>query len=153
MLCLLGIRRQQCRHVSPLIGAAVSALQFPWISYSDLWTLAGCVAVEEMGGGFHLQGACLLMPDRGPGILGLLRPVACVMQLPSHSCPAIEMQASTSIGRQASLHPPFTCWWPAAQHIFCGSQRYLVSGSSLHLSGIAGSAQGPRCAPPAGAQI
>eukprot|EP00891_Asterochloris_glomerata_P008407 jgi/Astpho2/8407/Aster-01462 len=24
--------------------------QFPWISYSDLWTLAGCVAVEEMGG-------------------------------------------------------------------------------------------------------
>ncbi|KAK9807871.1 hypothetical protein WJX72_011750 [[Myrmecia] bisecta] len=24
--------------------------QFPWISYSDLWTLAGAVAVEEMGG-------------------------------------------------------------------------------------------------------
>lgn len=22
----------------------------PWISYADLWTLAGCVAVEEMGG-------------------------------------------------------------------------------------------------------
>ncbi|EIE21758.1 heme peroxidase [Coccomyxa subellipsoidea C-169] len=24
--------------------------QFPWISYSDLWTLAGAVAIEEMGG-------------------------------------------------------------------------------------------------------
>lgn len=24
--------------------------QFPWISYADLWTLAGCVAIEEMGG-------------------------------------------------------------------------------------------------------
>lgn len=24
--------------------------QFPWISYADLWTLAGAVAVEEMGG-------------------------------------------------------------------------------------------------------
>jgi len=24
--------------------------QFPWISYGDLWTLAGVVAIEEMGG-------------------------------------------------------------------------------------------------------
>lgn len=24
--------------------------QFPWLSYGDLWTLAGCVAIEEMGG-------------------------------------------------------------------------------------------------------
>ena len=24
--------------------------KFPWISYADLWTLAGCVAIEEMGG-------------------------------------------------------------------------------------------------------
>ncbi|CAL5220123.1 g2078 [Coccomyxa viridis] len=24
--------------------------QFPWISYSDLWTLAGAVAIEELGG-------------------------------------------------------------------------------------------------------
>lgn len=24
--------------------------QFPWISYADLWILAGCVAIEEMGG-------------------------------------------------------------------------------------------------------
>lgn len=24
--------------------------KFPWISYADLWTLAGCVAVESMGG-------------------------------------------------------------------------------------------------------
>jgi cytochrome c peroxidase len=24
--------------------------KFPWISYGDLWTLAGCVAVESMGG-------------------------------------------------------------------------------------------------------
>ena len=24
--------------------------QFPWISYSDLWTLGGAVAIEEMGG-------------------------------------------------------------------------------------------------------
>ena len=24
--------------------------QFPWISYADLWTLAGAVAIEEMGG-------------------------------------------------------------------------------------------------------
>ena len=24
--------------------------QFPWISYSDLWTLAGAVAIEDMGG-------------------------------------------------------------------------------------------------------
>ena len=24
--------------------------QFPWISYADLWTLAGVVAIEEMGG-------------------------------------------------------------------------------------------------------
>ena len=23
---------------------------FPWISYADLWTLAGAVAIEEMGG-------------------------------------------------------------------------------------------------------
>ncbi|MCJ1360875.1 MAG: heme peroxidase, partial [Icmadophila ericetorum] len=28
--------------------------QFPWISYSDLWTLAGAVAIEELGGQ-HLQ--------------------------------------------------------------------------------------------------
>lgn len=26
--------------------------KFPWISYADLWTLAGAVAVEDMGGGF-----------------------------------------------------------------------------------------------------
>lgn len=24
--------------------------QFPWISYADLWTLAGCVSIEAMGG-------------------------------------------------------------------------------------------------------
>lgn len=24
--------------------------KYPWLSYSDLWTLAGCVAVEELGG-------------------------------------------------------------------------------------------------------
>jgi len=24
--------------------------QFPWITYADLWTLAGCVAIEAMGG-------------------------------------------------------------------------------------------------------
>lgn len=24
--------------------------QFPWITYADLWTLAGCVAIESMGG-------------------------------------------------------------------------------------------------------
>jgi len=24
--------------------------EFPWITYSDLWTLAGAVAIEEMGG-------------------------------------------------------------------------------------------------------
>ena len=24
--------------------------KFPWISYADLWTLAGAVAVEDMGG-------------------------------------------------------------------------------------------------------
>jgi catalase (peroxidase I) len=24
--------------------------RFPWISYADLWTLAGAVAIEEMGG-------------------------------------------------------------------------------------------------------
>jgi catalase (peroxidase I) len=24
--------------------------QFPWITYADLWTLAGVVAIEEMGG-------------------------------------------------------------------------------------------------------
>ena len=24
--------------------------KFPWISYSDLWTLAGAVAIEDMGG-------------------------------------------------------------------------------------------------------
>ena len=28
--------------------------KYPGISYSDLWTLAGCVAVEEMGGGASL---------------------------------------------------------------------------------------------------
>ena len=24
--------------------------KFPWISYSDLWTLAGATAIEELGG-------------------------------------------------------------------------------------------------------
>ncbi len=24
--------------------------RFPWISYADLWTLSGAVAIEEMGG-------------------------------------------------------------------------------------------------------
>ena len=24
--------------------------QFPWITYADLWTLAGAQAIEEMGG-------------------------------------------------------------------------------------------------------
>lgn len=27
--------------------------RFPWISYADLWTLAGAVAVEDMGGELH----------------------------------------------------------------------------------------------------
>ena len=31
--------------------------KYPWISYSDLWTLAGCVAVEELGGSTHNQAA------------------------------------------------------------------------------------------------
>jgi catalase (peroxidase I) len=25
-------------------------VKFPWISYADLWTLAGATAIEEMGG-------------------------------------------------------------------------------------------------------
>ena len=25
--------------------------QFPWLTYADLWTLAGCQAIEDMGGG------------------------------------------------------------------------------------------------------
>lgn len=29
--------------------------KFPWISYADLWTLAGAVAIEDMGGGFHSE--------------------------------------------------------------------------------------------------
>jgi hypothetical protein len=24
--------------------------EFPWITFSDLWTLAGCVAINNMGG-------------------------------------------------------------------------------------------------------
>ena len=31
----------------------------PWISYSDLWTLAGCVAVEELGGESHTLASLL----------------------------------------------------------------------------------------------
>ena len=27
--------------------------KFPWISYSDLWTLAGATAIEELGGAPH----------------------------------------------------------------------------------------------------
>ena len=27
--------------------------KYPWMSYSDLWTLAGCVAIEELGGKFR----------------------------------------------------------------------------------------------------
>lgn len=28
--------------------------QHPWISYADLWTLAGATAIEELGGGCRL---------------------------------------------------------------------------------------------------
>ena len=81
----------------------LSALQFPWISYSDLWTLAGCVAIEEMGGGFVPAGMavrwCLLVA------LGCLRrPVA--LLFPSDSRPAIEVQVpTTSVEYHAPLHP------------------------------------------------
>ncbi len=38
--------------------------KFPWISYADLWTLAGAVAIEEMGGalrwGERWPAGCLL---------------------------------------------------------------------------------------------
>lgn len=27
--------------------------KYPWISYADLWTLAGATAIEAMGGGQH----------------------------------------------------------------------------------------------------
>lgn len=33
-------------------------VKFPWISYADLWTLAGATAIEEMGGACWL--ACAL---------------------------------------------------------------------------------------------
>jgi hypothetical protein len=36
--------------------------QFPWISYGDLWTLAGAVAVEEMGGK-HSRGELGVLPS------------------------------------------------------------------------------------------
>jgi hypothetical protein len=32
--------------------------KFPWISYADLWTLAGAVAIEEMGGGWRRHCRC-----------------------------------------------------------------------------------------------
>ena len=31
--------------------------KFPWISYADLWTLAGAVSVEAMGGTVGKEGA------------------------------------------------------------------------------------------------
>ena len=36
--------------------------QFPWITYADLWTLAGAQAIEEMGG-------TRLCPSGTPGAL------------------------------------------------------------------------------------
>ena len=35
--------------------------KYPWISYSDLWTLAGCVAIEELGGLRNAIPCCLCM--------------------------------------------------------------------------------------------
>ena len=32
--------------------------KFPWISYADLWTLAGATAVEDMGGGHPMLPVC-----------------------------------------------------------------------------------------------
>jgi catalase (peroxidase I) len=34
--------------------------KFPWISYADLWTLAGVVAIEEMGGKADTKGGRVL---------------------------------------------------------------------------------------------
>ena len=34
--------------------------KFPWMSYADLWTLAGAVAVEDMGGELHHSHSCPL---------------------------------------------------------------------------------------------
>lgn len=31
--------------------------RYPWISYSDLWTLAGATAIEAMGGVHTCRGA------------------------------------------------------------------------------------------------
>ena len=130
---------QACMGPSQLLPSSV--LQFPWISYSDLWTLAGCVAIEEMGGGF---------PPAGMAIRWCLRP-ACSdllheqsLQLPSHSRPAIVIQGF-HINWQPGLnvHLPLVA---CAQHTTTvDKEGDLVSGILLHLSGIAGSGRGPGC--------
>jgi hypothetical protein len=66
--------------------------EFPWISYSDLWTLAGAVAIEEMGGaaqcffsfafprslGQRLEGCCLCMTMKFRGIVKISYYLPCL---------------------------------------------------------------------------
>ena len=49
--------------------------KFPWISYADLWTLAGVVAVEDMGGEKHWHNSILHQcPCHSPGtVLNVLQ--------------------------------------------------------------------------------
>jgi hypothetical protein len=50
--------------------------KFPWISYADLWTLAGAVAIEEMGGGGRAGLGCVYYMQCRDG--GTVRMIACI---------------------------------------------------------------------------
>lgn len=42
--------------------------KFPWLSYADLYTLGGVVAVEEMGGATRTKSISVVMTKKGKGL-------------------------------------------------------------------------------------
>lgn len=93
-------------HCSAARPPCPPAPRFPWISYSDLWTLAGATAVEAMGGAAHQPpfAACqdLLM-------------AGCLHQAISHDfavnlCTCFMASAACCVHTFKRRAPPPCCW-------------------------------------------
>jgi hypothetical protein len=98
--------------------------KFPWISYSDLWTLAGAQAIEEMGGARFPPSACpsgcLLLfasaSDTVEAAHGFCWLPACFW-----SVPALDIVPGGLLASAFSLWPPACCrpWLPCDSFQAC----------------------------------
>ena len=81
----------------------VTMQAFPWITYADLWTLAGAQAIEEMGGACCSACALHLTCSAGAAGLTALAPAEPQLQRGNDSCTSAEHASGQTQGCSAAL--------------------------------------------------